>query len=327
MRIPTITLKAPPIIEITSPSSNDGKSQFLYYMITISILPKDIEGIQLGGQDAAVVVLDTETRFHVPRLVQVMRHHISSRISSVLDKGQKTIDTLVTATTPGSDYIETTIAEALKHVHIFHPQSLPSLIATVHSLPGYLFDPHAHSSSHKRVASIILDSASSFYWQDKAEMEMASLPPDSDARDAAGSRSQSHYVALASAIRKASAALKAPVVYTTWNLSSGPNHGAQTDGDGFSLRSHLPAPWPSLATLRLVVSRRAVRKFPVGMTGEEAARQKQSREAAVRRGVFDVSVNKWGSGDWTDRVVEGLRRRGDGGFEVRVGAEGVVVES
>lgn len=131
-------------------------------------------------------------------------------------------------------------------------------------------------------------------------------------------------MALASAVRNTSARLKCPFVYTVWDLSSSVGRGDLESE--MCIRPHLPQPWQGVPTLRLVVSRKAVRKFPVGMTAREAVGQREARESAVRGGVFEVHVNRWGEGDWTQRVVEGLRRQGGGGFEVVVAALGVVVD-
>lgn len=311
-----VPVKAPPIIEITSPGSNDGKSQLLYYITAISILPASIGEIHIGGRDAAVVILDTESRFLVPRLVQIMHHIISTKLSTIepSDPNSRTAET------------DSLIQESLKHVQIYTPQSLSSLITTITQLPTTLFH-HSNISKDKHLAAILLDSPSSFFWQEKAAQETALLPPDTDTDTdvpptAAGkAKRQNAYAHLASAIKQTSASLRAPVIYSTWNLST----PAQGQRQEMAIRPSLLPPWQGLPCLRLVVARRGIRKFPIGMTGEEAAQLKGRREEAVRRGGFDVRVNWWGSEGWSERVREGVRRGGDG-FEIFVSGRGVVIE-
>lgn len=140
-------------------------------MTAVCVLPKTLGCIDLDGQDAVVVVLDTESRFSVPRIVQILRYYIHSRTLNNKNESNQPI--------PSTTDIEATILTALTHIHIFRPQSLASLTATLHTLPTYLLtSPSAAHSFQKHVGALILDSASSFFWQEKADLELAALPTE-----------------------------------------------------------------------------------------------------------------------------------------------------
>lgn len=363
---PSLKPKSPPFIELTSPGSNDGKSQLLYYVASISTLPARLGDILLDGQGASIVVLDTENRFSAARLMQVMKHYISSRISSFEDSARSAQPASPVPVIPSMQEMEKSAFEALKHVHVFRPQSLASLISTVEHLPTYLFSPSRHFSRDRRLAAILLDSASAFFWQDRAEVAFASLPKDStiptpatintatatnttttNATTSSQQKPGSKYIKLASALKKTSASLKSAVLYTTWNLSGPPSSSSASmapfhvsaagrdqsrTGHGYSsgstatIRPHLPAPWPSLPTLRLAMARRRVRKFPVGVGVEEAAvRGSEERERALAGAVFEVWIDGWGSEEWSEHVLGGVRRVGGGVFGVRITEQGVLV--
>lgn len=102
--------------------------------------------------------------------------------------------------------------------------------------------------------------------------------------------------------------LQTPVVYTTWNLAS-------------SNSSRLANIWPFTPGLKLRISRKEVRKFPVGMSAEEALRDRMDRMEVVRRGVFEVRV--CGEEGWSERARRGVSEVG--GFVVVVSGEGVIV--
>jgi len=310
--------RSPPFIEITSPGAGDGKLHLLYHIIATAVLPARIFDIPTMGQESAIVVIDADNRFSVVRLVQIIRNMLQTRLSEA--RVQANPPSLI----PSLDDIERAIEASLTHIHIFRPQSMASLLATISHLQTYLFRPDAHHSTHKCIHSIVLNSASAFYWPDRCDMDTtsalraaSSVPPIAGASNP---RPQSGYVKLASSLRRASAELSCPVFFTTWSQ-------AAVQPGSTVIRPSLPNPWPGLSTLRLVVQRRAIRKLPGAISAEEALRDRADRNAAVAEGWFDVSVNGFGAEEWSDAVRDGLRRMGGGGgFAMSIRAEGVVIE-
>jgi DNA-repair protein XRCC2 len=202
---------------------------------------------------------------------------------------------------------------ALKHIHIFHPQSLTTTIATLDALPDYLFNQGRHYSFDREVAFIALDSASAFYWQDRSETENATFLAKTTS--SSGSSQSSAYFQLATALKSATKTFNCPAIFTTWYL--GPQH---RHGDGPTSRSFRPQIPPLPANLRLVIHRLPVRKFPAGLSLDGALREAGERQKAVAEARFECFVNEWGL---DERL---LRRLNGSNFEFRILNDGLLVE-
>ncbi|GAB7345858.1 hypothetical protein MBLNU457_4111t2 [Dothideomycetes sp. NU457] len=307
--------RPPPFIELTSPSSGNGKCHLLYYLVAVAVLPRHLHSTFIGGHDGATIVMDNDNRFSVPRLIQIMQHLMNNKIA------QAKMSSASETQLPTSKDADGAIEAALSHVHIFRPQSMESLLATITNLRDYVFDPESHYSSHKRIHSIMLSSASAFYWQDRCDMDTAAALSTTSASGTTNLKPRSGYIQLATSLRSISAELSCPVIYTTWTTSS-------VQPGSTAIRPSLPNPWPTLPFLRLVVQRRPVRKLPGAISAEEALRDRKDRSEAVAEGWFDVSVNGYNSEEWTDGVRESLKRMGGGGgFAMRIWQEGVNIDS
>lgn len=320
-----------PVIEVTSPGSGDGKTSLLYYITAMGVLPPSLEGVPLGGNGGAVVFLDTDFRFDASRLrgalVGIAREKLRAQEvqhGGTQDESRKAFELMVN--------------ECLRHVHVFRPQSSLSLLATLRSLESYLLHSTQHSSHNRRLHAIVLDSASAFYWQDRRENELLNIPGVREERAAQQQPSSSTPSGLnnlsipqiaqetVSALRHLQHIFSCAILYTTWGLhrSSTQRHAHDADlySTPLSFRPHLPRPWPTFPTLRLVVSRDAVRPFAPFMTVKETERDAPSRQAIVARGEFSVWVDMWGRDNWAAGVAERVVQKGAFGFWVRGGAVG-----
>ncbi|CAK3757481.1 Hypothetical predicted protein [Lecanosticta acicola] len=285
-----------PIVELMSMAPCDGKTSLLYHLTAIAVLPA-----ALGGRQAAVIILDTDGRYSVSRLVQ--------QLQVVIRDGRKADE--------GCESPSDIIHRALKHVHLFHPQSLASTVATARSLEKYLFDAKRHYSFDRHIGLIVLDSASSSYWQNKSEVEDAALLANTS-----GSKSSAQpngYVQLAAALKNASRIFCAPVVFTSRHLGPAKS-SAGFALDGHSIRPSLPPPWQDLPSLRMIVQRTPVRKLPVEISVEEAKQESEQRQKVVEQGRFECFVNEWGL---DERTLEKLRSA----FEFYVSEDGVKIEN
>ncbi|KAM0715100.1 hypothetical protein Q7P37_009565 [Cladosporium fusiforme] len=261
-----------PVIELTSQTPGSGTAHLLYLLTATAILPT-----QHGGKSACVAILDTDGTFSVARLV----HQLKRQLHLEPDK------------------LASTLTTALTHVHIFRPQSLSSLIATIASLPSYLLHT-SHPSNHRSLAFIALDSATAFHWQSKAESEELAIanqqqqPPSSTSPS---TRKPAQTSALSPALRALTTTLYAPLILT----------------------SHSPSPPISapLPTLRLTIQRRPVRAFPPTLSISEALREGPDRQRAVQAAGWEVRV--------VDLTADQRGLRGLG-FGFRVSDEGVVLE-
>ncbi|EMC92394.1 hypothetical protein BAUCODRAFT_27684 [Baudoinia panamericana UAMH 10762] len=289
----------PPIVELTSTGLGGGITHLLYHLTALAVLP-----IINGGKECCVVVTDTARSFSTSGLAQ--------QIQSILKAHATSSTTAVSA--------EDVLPTALKHVHIFNPQSLASTIATVDSLAGYLFDPTQHYSFERAVAFIALDSASAFYWQTKAEEEAARLlTSTADAPSRKPSSKPATYANLSTALRNASCTLSCPIILMTQHLSAVP----QTPDQPTSLRPTVPAPLSQLPDVSLICYRIPIRKFPAGIGYEQALREAKERQQAVDEGRFWCAVDEWGL---NEGIVQKLRDGGETGFGYRITGGGLVLE-
>ncbi|RMY85067.1 hypothetical protein D0861_06646 [Hortaea werneckii] len=298
-----------PVIELTSTASGGGKTQILYYLTAIAVCPRSS-----GGREACAVILDTDGTFSVDRLAQQIRKHLTTDRTTPNPEGHSNTD------------LDDIIFSCLKHIHLFRPQSLTSTIHTLEDLPSHLFDQTRHHSYNRIVGFIALDSASTFHWQHRSDEEEAALHALTDPHSPhqPPSHKPSNYHHLTTALRNATRTFSCPAIFTSWHL--GPTPPIPSQGpESRSLRPALPAPLSQLPLLRLIVQKKPVRKFPVGMSVQEALREAEARQRAVEEGRFECIVNEWGM---DERTVERLSRSKEGmGFGFRIGADGVEVES
>ncbi|CAD0112336.1 unnamed protein product [Aureobasidium uvarum] len=211
------------------------------------------------------IALLSSTPISIPRLSQILLHHLLSRSPDLsLSTAQQIIHT------------------HLSHIHIFYPSTLSSLIATVSSLPTYFFSPTNPSVSN-RIGGIFISTPSTYFWDDKACCSSTSASPPA----------VSKYPALASCLKRVGLTLQTPVFYTTQHFSAGAGAGEDTT----SLRPQLPLP----SSLRLTVSRPGIKGFGKEIDADTATKQQEARNKAVAAAGFKVSVNQWGDEGWTHR--------------------------
>ncbi|KKK18967.1 hypothetical protein AOCH_006346 [Aspergillus ochraceoroseus] len=331
-----------PVLEISSTSSAAGKSQLIYYLTALAVLPPKYSGIILGGHAAAVVFIDADGRFDAERLRNIAR-------GIVEDKLRKKPETTPVGDIPGrtvnptmDQCLEALLLASLQHVHVFRPQSSLALLYTLQSLDTYLLDLSRHVSANRRVHSIIVDSATAFYWQDKLQDEVARTedigrPIDELERERREQKSfylADMYADLVTALKRVQRLFDCAIIYTSTSLAgkSVGKPGAPLDAynpldtvlpNMVSFRSSLPPPWGLFPTLRLVVQRDMVRPFPPTMSIRDAQKDAQMRHEVVMQGKFVGSVNGWGREDWPRRVLEGVKRLDGGQFVFQVGRDGV----
>lgn len=281
------------MVELTSSHSGSGATHILYYLTAIAVIPHD-----LGGRQDCAIIFDTDGHFDIERLVAQLR-------------------LLIAANDPSDDLAigaDTTILQALRHVHIFRPQSLTSLTATLENLATYLFNPGSHFSFDREAAFIAIGSASTFYWQDRAETEDAAFYAKTSG-DLSAVTPQLGYVHLSTTLKKVCITLQCPAIFTSWHL--GPT--STTPHASRSFRPSLPPPFSTLSTLRLVCQRVPVKKFPPMISVEGAQREATDRQKAVQEGKFECFVNEWGI---DERMLRRFRREG-GGFEFKITEDGM----
>lgn len=288
----TVRARPDPVVEISSTSSAAGKSQLLYYLAAIAVLPSTIDNIQIDGRNAAVVFIDTDGRFDADRLFSVARDILRQKLKHHM------VEQLSDA--------ESILYTSLQHVHVFRPTSSPSLLATLQSLKTYLFDTTRHLSANRPLHAILIDSATAFFWQDKLRDQIARVEEigrphteiDHDRRTKQSFYISDMYAELVREMKRVKSMFGCAVVYTTtaWVRRAASSVGE----DLVAFRCSLPPPWGLFPTLRVVVR-------------------------ANGQGRFLGCVNGLGREEWPRRVVEGLDGRSRGTFAFSADRHGVQI--
>lgn len=334
-QLPRVICRPNPVVEISSASSAAGKSQLLYYLTAVAVLPSTYEGVPLGGCDSAVVFIDTDGRFDADRLLTIARGIVQQALNHQPETEDKSIVI---------NNLDTILITSLHHVHVFRPQSSASLLATLQNLDTYLLDLSRHHSSNRHLHALILDSASAFLWQDKLHDEVARTEdigrPAADIEQERASR-QSFWLAdlysdLVRELKHVQERLDCAVVYTATAGSGRPTQGQgyQPSGpfdlytgppvsNGPAFRASLPPPWGSFPGLRIVAQRDVVRPFPPGVSVDGAHREASMRQEVAMQGKFSAWVNSWRREEWPRRVVDGVERCNGGMFSFAVSRGGV----
>ncbi|KAG2417865.1 hypothetical protein HFD88_000964 [Aspergillus terreus] len=333
---PSLCRGKAPVIEISSTASAAGKSQLLYYLTAIAILPSRCGPHQLGGRESAVAFIDTDGRFDVERLRTIAQGIIRKRLPDQ------------DATTHADD-IRSIIITSLQHLHIFRPQSSASLLSTLQHLDTYLFDLTRHFSATRPLHAVFIDSASAFFWQDKLHDEVARVEDigrayadiEHDRRHKQSFYLSEMYADLVAELKRLQHRFSCALIYTTTAWSGRPATTGPGDSNPgpFTLyephlstlkfpsaRPSLPAPWGTFPTVRLLVRREAVRPFPSDMTPAEAQADAAMRQGVVLRGRFSAWVNGWGCEDWPRRIVDRLDSMNWGMFAFHVRNDGVHID-
>jgi hypothetical protein len=275
------------LIELTASDSCSGKTALLYFIVAIAVLPTEFNGWSLGGKNGVAVVLDTDNSFDTLILQDTMQQLVTKAIEQQITEletedhdmeiespSEESINTNLTCAN-----IENIITASLSQVHIFRPETFQSLLATLDNLPQYL----RSLTINKAVQSIILDSASAFYWSLRADQEARKIQAlDPQISSTTHAQATPSYLALVQKLRSLSETFECPVIATTWDL--GPSSQPLT--------SRLNPTLPVTPNIRLEVYRSPVRRFPEDISVEAAQGQRSMRDDAIGRHEFSVTNGK-----------------------------------
>ena len=311
-RTTNVRSSKPPILELIPQAPRSGTTHLLYLLTATAILP-----LSLGGKDSCVAIIDTDNTFSVSRLVQQLRVAIASR-KQQQQHGEANHP--ATGTTPGVDTTSetSTLTALLRHVHIFRPQSHPSLLATLDSLPTYFLpqtgenNNSTNPSLHRPLAFIALDSLPAFHWQTLAEREAKAFEeeetqPDQNQHEnpsdlPSPSNSTSPPRTLTQSLH-----LLSQTFPTTPLLITNPSHFPRLSTFLQQASHH----HPPLRTIPLTLSRQTTRPFPPMISLSEALREKGQREIATRKAGWRVGSS----------IPVGGREGGMMGFEIGISGE------
>ncbi|CAG8224168.1 unnamed protein product [Penicillium olsonii] len=319
--------RSPPILEVSSSRSSSGKSQMLYYLTAIAILPREYGGFAVGGHEAAVVFIDTDDRFDAERLRLVARGILQNHMAVISSNVREQL-----TERPSHQDEEALLVSSLQHVHVFRPQSSAALLATLHSIGPYLFDLSRHRSSSRPLQMIAIDSTTAFIRQDRLRDEVARTEEIGRSREEIESDRENQcrfslpvlYEQLAKQLKQLQSQFHCSIVYTSVVSGGRPASDLYESQSRFStLKPALPAPWGTLPTLRLILHRSTVRPFPPSMAPHAAVQDAPSRQKVVQQGKIAAWVNEWDRDGWPRRVVEAVEASNGGSFSFYVLETGV----
>jgi hypothetical protein len=182
---------------------------------------------------------------------------------------------------------KSTINSALRHVHIFRPQSQTSLLATLDSLPSYFLQNKSNPSLHRPLAFIALDSLPAFHWQQRAEIETKQFEEESQPDHPQPPNPTSAIPTKTLPYLLRSLAQSFP---TTPQIYTNPSHYPRLSS---LLQASHRIP---LRTIPLTFARKSTRPFPEMISLTEALREKGQREIAVQKAGWWVGSSITASG-------------------------------
>ncbi|KAL9600500.1 MAG: hypothetical protein Q9219_003151 [cf. Caloplaca sp. 3 TL-2023] len=285
-----------PVLELVGISPCSGRTQLLYYLVGLFLLPSEYDNRPLRGRASAVVIIDLSNRFSVLRLRDIMINHVHLCLDSLSE--------------PASNKaISILIRSSLDHLHIFRPQSSPSLFATLSNLQSYIFDTTSYASGHRQVGSVIVHHVDAFLWQNR--LEDAEDPTNEGKTTQKSTLLSDRFRDLVAHLRNLQDTFSCLITATSSALST----TSYTRVDGLVApisSSHLPNAWKSFVTARLLVKRDSVQKFVHGMSAEEAAREAGQRREAVEKCTFSARLD-WSESDvWKEGTKSAIKALGGG---------------
>lgn len=297
-----------PVLELVGASPCSGKTQLLYHLIGLSLLPSEHDSVNFGGRNSAVILFDLGSNISALRLQSIMIDHVQSCVGKSPEP-------------PSIQTVINLVQSSMEHLHIFRPQSSLSLLATLSNLESYIFNTASHFSANRQVSLIILYNVDAFLWQDR--LEDVEDPADAGQISQKSTLLSGRFRNLVAQLGRLHAKLGCLIVATSSALST----MAYVRTDGLvvpTLRSHLPNAWRSFVTLRLLIQRDSVRKFPLGVSAEEAAREAGQRREVVERCSFSARLDWSESDDWKEETRNAVKALANGGeFSFKVTATGV----
>lgn len=122
----------------------------LVHLICRCILPEYWNKIPLNGHGAGVIFIDTDFKFSIIHLVNVIEKYIYERAKNFSDSN-----------VVNSENIESFIQDCLKKLHIIRCSSSQQLVISLHNLENLI-------CQESSVSVLMIDSISAFYWIDKS---------------------------------------------------------------------------------------------------------------------------------------------------------------
>ncbi|GJE85767.1 RecA-like domain-containing protein [Phanerochaete sordida] len=308
-------------------SSGSGKSHLVYAAIVTCILPQHHAQLDLDGWDQAAVVLDTDESFDLRRVCQLL----DARIHAAVAKDPMVDDSDIAAIRD----------ESLRNLHVFYPQSSIQLATTLLALPSYHWnEPHIQ---HREMGLVVVDSLSTFYWEDRYTVEQLRSGQKSSGVDI-----RTPFRHVISALEDLMSTHRPLMLVTNWGLSP-LNKDAAHSEDAPYFRQHLypmppgfgePEPVESVTQLAPTMSEFRQTLPPESSTVEPSHPRGPSRTLATlplthhitllrkldEPGMYNDTLLTGGSSVFSSRGIIRTRNGGSAEFSFGIRDDRVVVE-
>ncbi|KAI9058858.1 hypothetical protein FKP32DRAFT_1680546 [Trametes sanguinea] len=216
------------VLEIQGPAAS-GKTHLVYHMLATCLLPQRHLDIEFGGWGAAAILIDTDGKFSIRRLHELLMSHLKSFLGDD--------DPMDSSTS-----IEDLATEYLQHIHVFRPTSSTQLAITLLNLQQY----HANNSrlQDKEIGLLAIDSMSTFYWRDRYALEQ--LRDAAENQSPRGSIPPNPMFHVLKALAKFRVSHRPVILMTNWGLNPLAKPSANGEPGPPFYRQHLhpfPAPF------------------------------------------------------------------------------------
>ncbi|BBN08822.1 DNA-repair protein XRCC2 [Marchantia polymorpha subsp. ruderalis] len=150
--------------------SGSGKSEIMLQAVVSCILPKEWQGLKLGGSEKPAVFIDLDCHFDMPRLVKLLHHRVREA-QAYKDLSEKAAPAWSLAM--GVDSVDELLSTSLKRFYLkrcFNSFEFLVALKTIRPLLKQLEMEHGSSAQ-----LLLIDSIGAFYWLDRA---VRSVPTD-----------------------------------------------------------------------------------------------------------------------------------------------------
>jgi hypothetical protein len=247
------------------------------------VLPEAFPGYTVHlslGPARAVFWIDCDGRLDIHRLRQVMETYIRDKF---FENSQGGYIHERPPQEPREQELEEIVRASLSRVYVFRPTSAVGLLCLVKGIPTFLSKAE---NQNLTLGLICIDSLTAFHH--------ILRPLDYLAE---------YYARLASALRSLSSLFNVPVITTSWALytpreppdnaiggrgyiGTGPSHPHSASLQHPVWRHYFPSEWLLAVSKRIILQRKDVRGFVVGMSIVEAEMKREERMDVVRKGAL-----------------------------------------
>lgn len=140
-----------------------GKSQYLVHVLAGAVLPHQWKGVEIGGQDLSVVLVDNSYSFNLLRLITILEQRLMSAVEAgKLDKSRAAANSAIADDQDESMAVEleSCVRHCINKLLIVRCQSSAQFLVTLCSLESLL-------AARGSFRVVLIDSVDSFLDSDK----------------------------------------------------------------------------------------------------------------------------------------------------------------